>query len=222
MPRWFPRFFLCIFFYFTSVWVVGRLASAAAYMFVKGHSLVLWQLQHEHPFGNALVVGFLAGMVPLETWLAASGLIDRRITVFLRRLRPDRLKPWICVFLSPLILLAVLSWTIDWFDMNSRHSSVLQTTAPYPMSVFFEGFLSSNCSDLADWRGDMWGDRYVFRCTTHVQLISAWVLALGYSLVPIVFRRVLPLFSNDHPEPANKQPDENLPESTITENTDSQ
>jgi hypothetical protein len=221
MPHKFFRVLLCLFFYFVSVDVVGRIAEAVGYVLVLCGSPELWKDLHEHPFGRSLVVGLLAGFIPLQTLLSASGFINVRYTQILKRLNPDGLKSWIFVFFSPVIILCLLSWMIDWFALRSRHSSVLQTTSPYPMSEFFDGFLSTNCSNFTDLRGDMWGERWKFSCLIHVQLISIWMLTIGYSLAPFVRKRILPLLRGEHPMPTDESPTEILQESTMTETTDS-
>jgi hypothetical protein len=220
MPRWISRFLLCIFFYSVSIYVVGRLADVLAYLLAKSGSTDLWQMLHEHIFARALLVGLLAGLVPLQIWIAAAGIFNRKFAVMLKRINPDRLKPWVFVFFSPLMILALISWAINWFDLHSRHSSVLQTTSPYPMSEFFHGFLSTNCSSAADWRVDLWGARYAFSCMIHVQLISTWVITIGYSLAPLVRKHVFPMFTMEHPAPIEEPPTENLKESTMIGKTD--
>jgi hypothetical protein len=218
MPRWIPRIFLCLFFYTTSVWAVGRIAAGVAYLFARGGSLDLWQFLHGHPFARALVVGLLAGIIPLQAWLAASGLMDRKIQAYLWRLKLDRLKPWIVVFCSPILLLALFVWIIRWFENRSLHSSVLFAASPYPFSDFLGGFMSTDCSDAGNWGAMFWGDS--ISCMIHVQLISAWLLTAGYSLAPFVRKRVLALLSGENPESFDREPAENIQESKMTEKTE--
>src|ERR1035437_2773781 len=105
MPRWIPRFLICIFFYSISIYVVGRLADVLAYLLAKSGSTDLWQMLHEHIFARALLVGLLAGLVPLQTWIAAVGVFNPKHKILLKRLNPDRLKPWVFVYLSPVIVI---------------------------------------------------------------------------------------------------------------------
>ena len=69
---------------------------------------------------------------------------------------------------------------------------------------------------------DLWGERYAFSCMTHVQLISTWVLTIGYSLAPLVHKRIFPMFTMEHPAPIEELPTENLKESTMIGKTDIQ
>jgi hypothetical protein len=221
MPRWIPRFLLCIFFYSISIYVIGRLADVLAFLFAKSGSPDLWQMLHEHIFVRALLVGLLAGLVPLQTWIAATGVFNPKHVIFLKRLNPDRLKPWVFVFLSPVIVFALLRWAMQWYENSSRNSSVLQATSPYRFSEFFNGFFSTDCSIVSE-SNMFWRDGYGFSCLVHRQLIAIWLIAIGYSLAPAVRKRVMPLFNMDHPDPIDEPSTENITESTITEKTESQ
>jgi hypothetical protein len=221
MPRWIPRFLLCIFFYSISIFAVGRLAEVLAYLLAKSGSPDLWQMLHEHIFVRALLVGLLAGLVPLQAWIAAMGVFNPKHEILLKRLNPDRLKSWVFVFFSPVIVIALLRWAFQWYENRSQYSSVLQTTSPYRFSEFFNGFFSTDCSNAAE-SAVFWRDQYGLSCMVHRQLIAIWLIAIGYSLAPIVSKRVIPLFNMDHPHPIDEPSTENITESTITEKTDTQ
>ena len=221
MPRWIPRFLICIFFYSISIYVVGRLADVLAYLLAKSGSTDLWQMLHEHIFARALLVGLLAGLVPLQTWIAAVGVFNPKHKILLKRLNPDRLKPWVFVYLSPVIVIALLRWAFQWYENRSQYSSVLQTTSPYRFSEFFNGFFSTDCSNAAE-SAVFWRDQYGLSCMVHRQLIAIWLIAIGYSLAPAVRKRVIPLFNMDHPHSIDEPSTENITESTITEKTDTQ
>ena len=219
MPRWFPRFVLYFLFYFVSIEIVGRTANGLAHLLAKIGSPELWQALQVHLFARALAVGLLSGLVPLQTWVAATGILNPRDVRVIRRLNPDRLKPWTFVFLSPVVLLALGGWTIQWFENSSQYESVLRTTSPYHLSELFKGFLSTNCSSSGG-SAVSWGDSYAFRCMVHAQLIAIWLIAVGYSLAPIFRKRVLPLFSKEGPVSRNEPQNENIEESTMTEKTE--
>jgi hypothetical protein len=220
MPRWIPRFLLCIFFYSISIYVVGRLTDVLAYILTKSGSPYLWQMLHEHIFIRALLVGLLAGLIPLQTWMAATGVFNPKHIILLKRLNPDRLKPWVFVFLSPVIIIALSRWTIQWLENRRLSSSVLQTDSAYPFSEFFNGFFSTDCS-IASESNIFWRDEYGFSCMMHRQWIAIWLIAIGYSLAPAVRKRVIPLFNTNHPDPIDEPSTENITESTITEKTES-
>ncbi|MGA2672448.1 MAG: hypothetical protein ABSE99_04395 [Terracidiphilus sp.] len=190
MPRWFLRFLLFMFFYCLSIEAVGRTANGLAYLLARAGSPDLWQILHVHIFGRAIVVGLLAGLVLLWTWIAATGLMDSKYARYLRRLNPDRLKPWAFVFLSPFILVALLNWTLQWLENRDRYASVLQSASLYPVSQFFRGFLSTDCSYAGNV--EFWGEGYGISCVVHVQSIAVWLIAIGYSVAPFVRNRVLP------------------------------
>jgi hypothetical protein len=219
MPRWIPRFLLCIFFYSISIYVIGKLADFLAFLLAKSGSPDLSQMLHEHIFVRALLVGLLAGLVPLQTWVAAIGVFNPKHEILLRRLNPDRLKSWVFVFLSPVAVFALLRWIMQWHENSSQYSSVLQTTSPYRISDLFNGFFSTDCS-IASESNVFWRDGYGFSCLVHRQLIAIWLIAIGYSLAPAVSKRVIPLFNMDHPDPMDEPSPENITESTITEKTE--
>ncbi len=219
MPRRFPRFLLCMFFYVTSIWVVGGIANGLSILMAKSGSPEFWRMLHEHLFVRALLVGLIAGLVPGRIWIATIGVFDRKLERRLKRLNPDRLKQWLFVFLSPFIVIALLRWTFQWFENASRYSSVLQTDSPYRFSEFFNGFLSTNCSNASE-SAVFWRDGYGLGCLVHVQMIVIWLIAIGYSLAPTVRKRAMTLFSVDHAVPIDELSIDNTQGSTITEKTD--
>ena len=149
--------------------------------------------------------------------------MDRKIRMYVRRLKLDRLKPWIVVFYvfySPILVLVFVQWTVQWFENRSRYSSVLSAASPYPFSDFFNGFMSTDCSAGGNWGALFWGDGNGFSCMIHVRLISVWLLTAGYSLAPILRKRVLPIISNNVSELPFREPIEITQESTMTEKTE--
>ncbi len=221
MPRWIPRFLLCILFYYISVYVVGRLVNVLAYLLTKAGSPELWQLLHQHFFVRSFVVGLLAGIVPFRTWIAAAGIFNPKHARLLKRLNPDRLKPWVFVYLSPAIVTALVSWTMQWYENNSQPLSVLRTASRYQFSEFFNGFFSTDCSNASE-SSVFWRDGNGLGCMVHVQQIAIWLIAVGYSLAPVVRKRVRPLFNMEHPVPLDESSTENIQENTTTEKTDIQ
>jgi hypothetical protein len=208
-----------MFFYGTSIWVVGGIANGLSTLMAKIGSPELWKMLHEHLFVRALMVGLIAGLVPLRIWIAAAGIFNRKFERGLKRINPDLLKPWVFMFLSPVIVIAFLRWTFQWFENGSQYSSVLQTTSPYQLSEFFKGFFSTNCSNASE-SNVFWRDGYGLSCMVHVQLIVIWMIAIGYSLAPAVRKKAMILFNTDNSVPMDEPSTANIQESTITEKTD--
>ncbi|MGA3345203.1 MAG: hypothetical protein ABSC76_10080 [Terracidiphilus sp.] len=221
MPRWIPRFLLCIFFYCISIFVVGRLVNVLAYLLTKGGSPELWQLLHQHFFVRSFIVGLLAGIVPFRTWIAATGIINPKHARLLKRLNPDRLKPWVFAYLSPVFVIALLRWIMQWYENSSQYSSVLQTTSSYRISELFNGFFSTDCSGAGE-SAFFWRDGYGLSCMVHVQSIAIWLIAIGYSLAPAVRKRAIPLFGTDPRICRDEPTTENIQEIAITEKNDIQ
>jgi hypothetical protein len=210
---------LYFFFYFISIGVVGRIANGLAYLLSKIGSPELWQALHTHLFARALAVGLLAGLVPLQTWIAATGVLNPKDVRVIRRLNPDRLKPWTFVFLSPVLLLVLGNWTLHWIENSGRYESVFRTSSPYHVSELFKGFLSTDCSSTGG-SAMFWGDTYGFQCMIHAQLIAVWLIALGYSLAPYFRKMVLPFFTSEGQVSQSEPQNENIEESKMAEKID--
>jgi hypothetical protein len=187
----------------------------------KGGSPELGLMFHEHLFVRALLVGLIAGLIPWWTSMAAIGIFNQKFEQRLKLLDPDQLKPWVFVYLSPVIVIALLRWTFQWYENCNRYSSVLQTNSPYSFSELFYGFFSTNCSSASD-SALFWRDGYGLGCMVHVQLIVIWMIAVGFSLAPAVRNRVLTLFNMDYLVPIDEPSTANIQESSITEKTDTQ
>jgi len=161
----------------------------------------------------------LAGLIPLEVWLSVSGFFSVNIPEFLRKLDLERMKVWIVALYSPIMILALLNWLIDWYAIYSKRVTVLAEGSPVPISTIFDGFFSTNCRNVSDSRLDLWSDNFLFHCTIHIQLISAFLMAAGYSLAPVIRARLLSTQMTDHEEPVAECSDEIDPESKMAEST---
>jgi hypothetical protein len=107
--------------------------------------------------------------------------------------------------------------------MHSKRVTVFQETSSVPpISTIFEGFFSTNCRNVSDVRLDLWGDNFLFRCTIHVLLISAFLTTAGYSLAPVIRAHLQPTQMRGHEESVTDSSDETDPESKIAESTEKQ
>jgi hypothetical protein len=222
MKRLFLRVIVCVFVYNTSVWALGRTASALAYLLAKAGSPELWEVLHQYPFGRAILTGLLAGFIPLEVWLSVSGFFNADIPQFLKKLDLERMKIWIIAIYSPIMILALLNWLIDWNAMHSRGVTVLHESSSVPISEIFEGFFSTNCRNVSDARLNLWSDNFLFHCTIHIQLISVFLMAAGYSLAPIIRAHLEPTQMTEPEEPVTDSSDEIDSESKMAESTEKQ
>jgi hypothetical protein len=223
MQRLFLRVVLCVFIYTTSVWILGRTADALAYLLSKVGSPELWVALHQYPFGRAIVTGFLAGLIPLEVWLSVSGFFSADIPEFLKKLDLEPMKTWVVAIYSPILIMALFSWLIDWYTMHSQGVTVLQEGSSVPpISTIFEGFFSTSCRDVSDSRLSLWSDNFLFHCTIHIQLISIFLMAAGYSLAPIIRAHLRPTQMTEEEEPLAGTADEIDSESKMAESTEKQ
>lgn len=222
MRRLFLRVIVCVFIYTTSVWALGRTAVALAYLLSIAGSPELWVALHQHPFGRGFLQGLLAGLIPLEVWLSVSGFFSADIPEFLRKLDLERMKVWIAAIYSPIMILALLTWLIDWYAIYSKRVTVLAESSSVSISTIFEGFFSTNCRNVSDTRLDMWSDNFLLHCTIHIQLISAFLMAAGYSLAPIIRAHLEPTQMTEPEEPVTDSSDEIDPESKMAESSEKQ
>jgi hypothetical protein len=220
MQRLFLRVVLCVFVCVNCCWIVGRSANALAYLLSKIGSSELWAVLHQYPFGRGILVGLLAGLIPLEFWLSVSGFFSKDIPEFLKKLDLERMKIWIAVIFSPIFIMALLSWIVDWYTMHSKHVTVLAESSSMPISTIFQGFFSTNCGNVSDVRLDLWSDNFVFHCTEHIQLLSAYLTAAGYSLATFVKAHLQPTQMIDQDEPVAEPSDEIAQESKMAEKTE--
>jgi hypothetical protein len=184
MRRLALRIVLCLVIYFNSVWIIQKTLNAAAYLTAKSGADGLWQAVHEYPFASSLAVGFIAGLIPLQFWVSVSGFFSSDLPEFLKKLELEKMKRWVVVLLSPVFLMAIGGWIIDWETMHSEKVSVLAGSLSAPISSIFEGFLSETCKNVSDVRLDIWPDNFWFRCMLHIQLVSVCLITAGYSLAP--------------------------------------
>lgn len=222
MRRLVLRSSLCVLIYLPSVWIVGRVTNAVAYLTARSGESGIWEAVHQHPFGRSIVVGFLAGLIPLQLWLSVSGYLRAEIPDFLNRLELEQMKRWVVALFSPLIVLEFLTWIIDWSATHSKRVTVLAESSSMPLSTMFEGFFSTECRNVSDIRLDLWSDNFIYHCMAHISVISAFLTAAGYSLAPLVSRHFLPPVRLENSESDNDSPREDGPESKITGNPDQQ
>jgi hypothetical protein len=177
---------LSILVYSVSVTTVRGLANAIAYLMAKGGSADLWRILHEHPLGRSICLGFLAGLIPLQSLLAASGFFRQDIPDFLKKLDLEGMKRYVVILASPAAVVALWQWVSDWLAMHSKHVTVFQESSTINLSRMFEGFFSENCRNVSDLRLDLWSDNFPMQCVVHVVQISIFLTAAAYSLAPWV------------------------------------
>src|SRR5580658_6937584 len=138
MRRLISRVVLCLFVYFISVFVLGRTFDAVANLLAKAGSPELWTVLHQHPFGRGILIGLLAGLMPLDFWLSVSGFFSADISEFLRKLELEQMKKWVVVLFSPFMVAVLGEWIIDWHKMHSKQLTVLSKSSSMPISTIFE------------------------------------------------------------------------------------
>lgn len=184
------RTVLALFIYNTSAWLVGKVAYGIEYLLAWLGDASLWNVLHAHPFAKSVGVGIAAGFIPFQLWLTLSGFIRAEVPEFLEKLNLERMKSWMVVLYSPILAISVLGWVDDWIAMRARTMTVLQDSSTMPVWRMFDGFFSTNCRNVSDYRLDLWTDNFAFQCTMHVLIISTFLTAAGYSLTPWIKSRI--------------------------------
>ncbi len=132
------------------------------------------------------------------------------------------MKIWVAAIYSPIMIMVLLTWLIDWYAMHSKRVTVLQDSSSVPIPTIFEGFFSTNCKNVSDSRLDLWSDNFLFHCTIHIQLIAAYLTTVGYSLAPIIRAHLQPTQMAEDEEPTDDTADDIDPESKMAESTEKQ
>ena len=200
LKLWLPRAVICVFIYFLLVRLINGLITALAFITTKAGSSDFSVALHRHPFARALVVGVIAGLVPMRFWLAVSGVFNSNIENYLRNLKTESMKPWIWAFFSPVFVLDLLGWVGIWFEMNGRSTTVLQITSSYRLSDLVSGYFSTDCSGAGYWPLESWEMKTSFRCIFHVQMLSLVFLSVGYSIAPLLSRKFLAIVAEQPPQ----------------------
>lgn len=213
---WFPKIVVCLFIYFLSVRIIGGLFSGTAFLSAKSGSLEFGNALDQHPYVRALSIGVLAGLVPMRIWLAISGVFKRNIENYLRELKTESLHAWLWAFFCPLFLLDFLGWILNWVDMSARNASVLQTSSSYHLSDLVRGYFSTDCSWTGLWPMEPSETKTSFRCMMHIQMISLWLMSVGYSVAPFVIRKM----SAQSAEPLSDSEIDNIEGPVMEGNTD--
>jgi hypothetical protein len=208
--------------YFTSVWTIGRVVSGLAYVTSISGAPGLWQILHQHPYGRSIAVGLVAGSIPFQLWLSVSGHFSSNLPEFFRKLELDSMKRWVVLLISPIMVLALVHWIVSWSDMHSRQVTVLSGDSSMPYWSIFDGFFSTECRNASDARLDVWGENFMYQCLVHVQLIAAFLTAVGYSLAPWISAHIPRNSMATDPGPIDELPGESASESKMTENIEEQ
>ncbi|MGH9600659.1 MAG: hypothetical protein ACRD27_12405 [Terracidiphilus sp.] len=216
------RIVLCLVVYFISQEIMWRMLDFAGYVTAKSGAPGLLQALRLHPFERSAAVGLLAGFIPLNFWISIFGYFKADIPRWLRSLELDRMKYWVVVLISPMWGVALTQWVIDWNAMHSKHLTVLSGSSSAPISAIFEGFFSTNCTNVSDIRLDLWGNDFQYKCALHLIYVSIFFSAAAYSLAPFVRASLLSAFKFERPVPADEAQVADDSENKMAERTDEQ
>lgn len=125
-----------------------------------------------HVFLTALLAGWLAGQVPVDSRLTGEGWFRSKDGKTFEGLKLVQLRPWTWLMVTPIVILGITAL----FLKESR--SVFSSTT---LSSFLGDLISKNCSSV--WAQKNWFDT---SCNVQLVLLAPWVASIGYSIAPWV------------------------------------
>jgi len=208
MWRFILRIVLIFVIYNVTIDAVSALADGMALFLARSGSPEPWRILHRYLFWKWIAVGFLAGLVPLEFLFSAARLFKSRILGYLNGLGLEGMKRWVVVLCSPVVIMGLLDWAHDLFALRSRLANGLTNSPSMQVSRMFEGFFSTSCRNVSDFRLELWGDNFGYRCAVHVLQLTIFFTGAAYSLAPWVRKQFLKRVAIHHPDPLDLTPDE--------------
>lgn len=206
--------FLCLLQYWITVLVTSQLIRAVAHLLLKAGALEPWIWFNSHPILRGLLVGILAGLMPIGTILGALGRFRRFDVDFLENLDTEKPKRWFWLIFSPLLFVDLIHWR----NLQIHNSSVFAEGSPYSIRSLVNYFLSTtDCGHVMDWSSAM-----EFECFERPVL--HWLLAtsIGFSLAPAIRNWSHAAFQNEHQLPHEAALPDATDESTMEVKTDTQ
>jgi hypothetical protein len=178
MLKWLGRLLLHSAFLILANMVVMRLITVAYAMLIRAGGQLPPHLLDTHILWRSLIVGFLAGILPVALLLAGFGWlkpIQRGGRTLSIQGQPQL---WTWVPYSCWMIFGAASWILGSWD-----HSVLTTVPGPPIAGVFGVFFTDPCG-----RTGTWAD--LLACRYQVEYTALWVLSIGYSLAAIpVFLR---------------------------------
>ncbi len=191
MWRWLGRLLLHSAFLILANVVAIQLFTVAYAILIKAGAQLPPHLFGTHILWRSLMVGFLAGILPVGLLLASFGWVKP----LQDRLQPqsvqDQPQLWTWIPYSVWMLFGAASWIFQNWD-----HSVLATAPGPPISEAFRIFFTDPCG-----RTGTWAD--LFACRYQVEYTAVWVLSIGYSLaaIPVFLRSGSLTLTQDNENP---------------------
>jgi hypothetical protein len=173
MLRWSGRVLLHSVFLLLANMVAIGLFRIAYVILVKAGALFPLHLFDTHILWRSLLVGLLAGALPVSFVLAGVGWLKpfQRNGQMASINRQPQFWTWIPY--SCWLLYGISSWVTQ----NWNHS-VLTLTRP-PIAEAFRSFFTDPCGPTGTWTD-------LFACRYQVEFTAPWILSIGYSLATIL------------------------------------
>jgi hypothetical protein len=178
MLRWLGRLLLHSAFLLLANMVAIKLTVVAYAILIRAGAQLPLHLLDTHILWRSLMVGFLAGVLPVGLLLASFGWLKPLASSSEPQSIKGQPKFWTWVPYSLWMLFGTTGWILG----NWNHS-VLTTTSGPPIAGAFRVFFIDSCGRTGTW-ADFLG------CQYQVEYSVPWVLSIGYSLAAIpVFLR---------------------------------
>jgi hypothetical protein len=180
MWRWLGRLLVHSVFLILANMIAIRIIVLAYAVLIKGGAQLPANLLDVHILWRSLLVGFLAGILPVALLLASFGWINPLQRNSEQRSVQSQPQFWTWIPYSCWMLFGIVSWLFT----NWNHS-VISTSQVPPIAAALQVFLTDPCEHSATVT---WAD--LLACRYQVEFAAPWVLSIGYSLAAIpVFLR---------------------------------
>jgi hypothetical protein len=192
MLRWLGRLLLHSVFLLLANMVAIELTVVAYAILIRAGAQLPPHLLDTHVLWRSLVVGFLAGILPVGLLLASFGWLKplgRGLEASSIQSQPQA---WAWVPYSFWMLYGAASWIFGHWD-----HSVLSTTPGPPIAGAFRVFFTDPCGRS----GATWAD--LLECRYQVEYTAAWVLSVGYSMaaIPVFLQSRTTRLTQNHENP---------------------
>lgn len=220
MKRPIIRFLLFVLFFFGSVSLVNGLCDVVFLIASRSGSrgLALWL--RSGSFSLGLIKGLLAGLIPIEQLFVITGGTQPRLVLLIRRLKPEKLKPWMGILAALFLAIPTIEWTIRWIQVYQQQTSIFGTTFKPVFRDFIASYFSSSCFDNVTWNWSFWGSYET--CLSHRVFLWAGALTAGYAMAPLVVSRLIPAVYGTRAEVGQVGSDPTEEKSTMERKIDSQ
>jgi len=173
MWRWLVRVYVGFIVFGFLLFVSGALLINGVRWLLRFGLIVPSQWIHDHVLLTMFLLGLTIGQLVLGSNFTGRGWFRRKGGITYEGFRLEKIKPWIWIIVSPVLLLGTIAWVLE----QSESGSLTNVT----FLGFYRTFLMPNCSDSQLSANDS--------CTMQLLFVGTWTASVGYSIAPAVRKR---------------------------------